>query len=871
MLHREVVTCQHARRRHRWRLVLPALILTCGACRREVPDASQSIHLRAGTNVLLITLDTTRADRIGCYGYAGARTPVLDGLGARGVIFERAQSQVPLTLPSHASILTGRYPKEHGLHVNGRNALGPTPATLPEAFKAHGYRTAAFVSAGVIDSRYGLNRGFDVYGDDLSSPGQHHSDKAQRRGDAVTDEALAWLDSAADGPFFAWIHYYDPHKPYDPPAPYGENVPTPYDGEIAFMDAQIGRVVRWLEKRQLTANTLLVLVGDHGESFGEHGAFGHTTFVYQTNLHVPMIFVHPALHSGHRVAAVVEDVDIYPTVLDLMGWARAPDLLSRSLVPALNGREIESVASYAESQSVHWAFGWAQQRSLTTDRWKYISSTRPELYDLTADPHEERSVLNDYPDVAERMRQALVARFAEMTPGKGVQVRLDEKERRALESLGYLSGGTAAETSDFLTPDLPDPKDMLPVIGLTSRAEAALDANNPDQAASLLSQAVQLSPNSMTIYYQLGYAQHARHKYDLAVDALRRALELDPRYVPALTLMASSLDELGRKDEARKYYEAILSIDGTNTRALRSLADISREEGNTDHAIELLKRALSYEPNYAPALTDLSVILEKRGEHDRALELAVQAAQAAPKAFESQVNAGLLLLRAGRTEEAAAAFVRAADLNPGLAPKLIGEAVKLHDAGNTKAAAILLKALAKGGPAATDARYQIARWLVAAGDTAGAIKAYRNVLALSPAHEGAVAALVNLYLSAKRVHEAVDMLEGALPHAPKSLAILRPLASLLATAPDATIRDGKRAIELTKRALEQGDDNDPVLLATLAAAYAETGNFDKAVRTGVSAAAVARDRNLQRLADVIDAQVKGYRKGVPFHDRGLRP
>lgn len=871
MPHREAVTCRCPRARRSWYLVLPALILTCGACRREAPDAKQADHLRAGTNVLLITLDTTRADRIGCYGYTGAHTPVLDGLGARGVIFQRAQSQVPLTLPSHASILTGRYPKEHGLRVNGRNALGPTPPTLPEAFKAHGYRTAAFVSAGVIDSRYGLNRGFDVYGDDLASPGKHRSDQAQRRGDAVTDEALAWLDSAADGPFFAWIHYYDPHQPYDPPSPYGEEAPTPYDGEIAFVDAQIGRVVRWLEKRQLSANTLLVLVGDHGESLGEHGTFGHTTFVYQTNLHVPLMFVHPALRAGHRVAAVVENVDIYPTVLDLMGWARAPDLLSRSLVPALGGRQFDSVASYAESHHVNWAFNWAQQRSLTTDRWKYISSTRPELYDLTADPHEKRSVLNDYPGVAERMRQALAARFAEMTPGKAAEVRLDEQGRQALESLGYLSGGTAAETGDFLTQDLPDPKDMLPVIGLVDRAAAALEADHPDQATTLLSQAIQISPNSMTIYYQLGRAHHARHEYDLTVAALRRALDLDPRYVPALSLMASSLDELGRKGEARRYFEAILSIDGTNSRALRSLADISRDEGNTDHAIELLKRALSCQPNYVAALTDLSNLLEKRGAHDRALELALQAADADPKAYETQVNAGLLLLRAGRVDEAAAAFVRAAELNPAVAPQLVGQAIKLHDAGNTEAATVLLNALAKGGSAATDARYQIARWLSAAGDTAGAIRTYRSVLTLSPAHKGAVSALVSLYLSAKRVRDAVDVLESALSHAPKSVAILRPLASLLATVPDETIRDGKRAIELATRALRQGDDKDPVLLATLAAAYAESGNFDEAVRTGSSAAAVARDRDLQRLADVIDAQVRGYRKGVAFHDLNLRP
>jgi len=784
---------------------LTAIALLVGAvgCEPKQSRSAPHVMLSEGTNVLFITLDTTRADRLGCYGYATAATPALDGLASRGVLFERTYSQVPLTLPSHASIVTGCYPKELGVRVNGREALGSDQPTIAEVFHTHSYATGAIIAAGVLDSRYGLDRGFDVYQDDFVVAEHGTKEDAQRRGDGVTDDALSWLDSVSDKPFFAWIHYYDPHDPYDPPPPFDTAHPAPYDGEIAFMDAQIKRVLDWLDARHLRERTLIVAVGDHGESFGEHGTDGHTTFLYGTDVHVPMIFSHPALQQGHRNAAITETIDVFPTLLTLMGWPLPEGLHSRSLDAALRGDQIDSVEAYAESHHVNWAFGWAQQRALTTSRWKYISSTVPELYDVDADPDERQSVIQDYPKVARQMREALQARYAQMTPGQAAAVALDEDARRALESLGYLSGGTLAESGDFLTPDLPDPKDMVAVIRLTQRAGREIKLGNYEDAVVLLAQAAEASPKSMSIHYTLGLANRKLNRHEAAIEALRNALLLDPRNPSALSAMGSSLGELGRRDEAISYYRAALAIDERKATTHRRLAVQLRLEHDVEDAIRHLLRAIELDPVYASALTDLGEIYGQRGEYDRAIEYLRRAVAADPDSHERLINLALVLARAGQVEESAA----------------------LHE----------------------------------------------RVLRSDPGYETSVSAVLSWYLGAKRVGEAVQMLRAALPHAPNSLVILKPLSSLLATAPDDSVRDGNLAVELSQRAVTLTDRSDPVVLATLAAALAETGAFDKAVAIGSEAADLARSQQLDQLVPFIEMQLAGYREERPFRDANLRP
>ena len=398
-------------------LALSGMLVSGCQRREESPRPSGKL---AGHNLLLITLDTTRADRLGCYGYEPAATPALDALASSGTVFEHAFAQVPLTLPSHCSIMTGRYPREHGVRINGREALGAAHPTLADAFRSHDYRTGAFVASFVLNARFGLARGFDVYEDHVEPTSVESSPLGwEQRADVVTDRALAWLNTLNAAPFFAWVHYFDPHDPYVSPLEYEAEGRDPYDGEIAFMDGQIRRLTGWLDSTGLADRTLVVVAGDHGEAFGEHGERGHGLFLFDTTLHVPLIFTHPdGVEIGGRVSASVEMVDIYPTVMELFGWGSPAGLCSRSLAVALTGGELGEVAAYAESDYARHAFGWSPQRSLITHRWKYVLSTKPQLFDRLADKSEDLNVLDEHPDVALSLLNAMHARYQGMKPGQ---------------------------------------------------------------------------------------------------------------------------------------------------------------------------------------------------------------------------------------------------------------------------------------------------------------------------------------------------------------------------------------------------------------------------------------------------------------------
>ena len=352
-------------------------------------------------NVLLITLDTTRADRLGCYGYAGARTPALDRLAARGVLFEQAVCSAPLTLPSHATILTGLLPPEHGLRLNSVGALPAGVPTLATELRRRGYRTAAFVAATVLAAKFGLDRGFQVYDDNIppeARRGGGEGGQAYRSGESVADAAIRWLQQPSRAPFFCWVHFYDPHWPYHAHTDrFGAQfADRPYDAEIAYLDAQVQRLLDALTQTGVGPRTLIVAVGDHGETLaGEPHAEPrphHGLMLYRGTMRVPLILCGAGVRRhGRRVGALVETADVFPTVLACCG-ARAPARSSgRDLRPWLRGRSAAPRACYGESE-LPASYGWSGQRSLTTEEWKYIRSPVPELYDLVADPNETNNL-----------------------------------------------------------------------------------------------------------------------------------------------------------------------------------------------------------------------------------------------------------------------------------------------------------------------------------------------------------------------------------------------------------------------------------------------------------------------------------------------
>src|SRR5438093_1706910 len=369
----------------------------------------------AGLNVLLVTLDTTRADRLGCYGYAGARTARLDRLAAEGVRFENAFADAPITLPSHASLLTGLYPFEHGVRNNGNFYLPDRFETLATLLRKRGYRTAAFVSSFVLDRRYGLARGFESYDDRMEEAVALGSGgEAERRGDRTALACTRWLEGyaaqRASTPFFVWLHLYDPHEPYRPPPPFRELFADhPYDGEVAFADVVVASVLEKLAQLGLLDRSLVVVVADHGESLGDHGEETHSMFLYESAIRVPLILWRPGvLPAGRVVASPVRTVDVAPTILDILGEPPLAAPHARSLRGTIDGRAPERPAAiYAETYVPKLYLNGAALRALREDRYKLIDAPRPELYDLDRDPGETQNRLEQEPALANGLRAEL--------------------------------------------------------------------------------------------------------------------------------------------------------------------------------------------------------------------------------------------------------------------------------------------------------------------------------------------------------------------------------------------------------------------------------------------------------------------------------
>lgn len=832
------------------------------------PDAGGKTGRIQGDNFLLITLDTTRADRLGCYGYEPASTPALDALAARGTLFERAYSQVPLTTPSHCSLFTGRYPREHGVRNNGRGSLGKSFPTLATVFKEHGYATGAFVSAFVLDGRYGLTRGFDVYDDRLGGATLAMQQMgAQRTGDAVTEPVLKWLDSVKNERFFCWLHYYDPHDPYEPPPEFRESHAKPYDGEVAFMDSQIQRVMDWLEANRLTDRTLILAVGDHGESFGEHGERGHTHFLYETNLHVPMIFAHPrVIPQDARAPLIVELVGVFPTVLDLFGWPAPEGVSPRSFVGVFAGRDLDQRVSYAESLYLRDLFGWAEQRSLTSDRWKYISSTKPELYDLHADPGEEHNLISDSPDVAENLLADLKSIYGAMAPGQAGTVTMDEAARSRLKSLGYLSSdGEVSE--DFLTEGLADPKDKRAATVAMHSLRKLMKDRKFTEALPKLEVVAKRNPESSMVHFWLGNCLKSLGRTEEAIDALRTAVSRSPKNSGALAELGNLLADSGKLEEGAEHLLVALDIDPANTKAHAHLGEALRRLGRMDEALPHCRHVLSkLHPNKAEDYDELSMLLADRGLSREAVELYALAISSSPLKPVVRFGFDLMRLRMGLTIPAADNLREMIQAHPEMGSVLIQAGVDRAQQVASEQARHLFNVAVTIPPVAADGHYNLAVLDSRAGKFGQAVRHYESALELQPAYEQALGQLSKIYIGSRRLDDAIRILDQAARAAPDNVSLMISLAQILATCREDELRDGAEALRLAQHACELTSRTNPAALLTLAAALAETGDFDKAVGAAREALEQVKAGEDESLEQMIRAQLEGYLEGRPFRN-----
>lgn len=573
-----------------------------------VAAGCHGVRPRAGQNVLLITIDTLRADRLGAYGYSRAKTPHIDRLASQGVVFEDATAQVPVTLPSHASLLTGLIPPTHGVRDNTYFRLDPDARSLAEVLKERGYETAAFVSAFVLDGSFGLDQGFDVYDDEVSGEADTAGTIAERRGELVSRSFASWMEKrSSDRAFFAWLHFFDPHLPYAPPSPY---LPG-YDGEISYVDEQVGRVLEALEASSLEANTLVVLTSDHGESLGEHGEKSHGFFVYDATLHVPLILKgSSSLPAGERVATPVRVIDIFPTVLEAVEVPVPQEVQGRSLLALVRGEATDTPPSYAECYAPELNFRWAPLVALREGGFKFIEAPRPELYDLGSDPGETKNLIESDPARALRMRSRLADLLKSLASPLSSRSQPDAETIARLRSLGYAASGgeRAAEGAS-----LPDPKDRL---HLWTRLEEVLLARGSGEL-------------------------------ETAVEGALDVLEEDPTNLLALELLASARAEAGDRDEAIEIYRRILSLDASRPLSHVLFGNLLWQSGDLDAAERSFLSALERDPEFARAHRRLGELYFTRGETQKALARFHRAAELAGEDVEIALGIARSLKAAG--------------------------------------------------------------------------------------------------------------------------------------------------------------------------------------------------------------------------------
>lgn len=612
-------------------------------------------------NVLVITLDTIRADRLGAYGYGKISTPAIDSLAKSGVLFERAVAAAPLTLPSHTSLFTGTYPIFHGVRDNGDFVVPPELTTMAELFAARGFRTGAFVGAFVLDSRWGLKKGFQKYADDFDLHQENlvSIGDIRRPGNEVVDRALAWLTEKQGTPFFAWVHLYDPHSPYDPPEPFkSEYADDPYVAEIAYADSQIGRLLAELDRSGERDRTLIVFAGDHGESLGEHEERGHGFFAYQQTVRVPLIVELPGKKSaGARRPETVSLVDVLPTVSALAELPVPAEAQGRSFLPLLLGEKSNWAERpvYSETFYANLHYGWSPLTSIQERRYHFIDSSDPELYDLETDPAETSNVLPAHPERLRAVRERLAALSA--TLGKNAKSaghKSDAETVAKLASLGYLSGSLAKETGERST--LPSPRHKIATYNRLTTAREAAANEHWEEAERILVAVTKSDPEVIDAYSILGGIRAKQGRLAEAIPSYQEAMRRRPDDPVLVVAYATTLWKAGRAPEAEKVLRDGLIAVPRDPRLFYLLGTVEAAQGRTDDAIASYKKTLEINPQSAPAHSELASLYSARGDAAAAQEQAALALAIDPKIEGAHGIRAEALARAGKTEEAVAEF-----------------------------------------------------------------------------------------------------------------------------------------------------------------------------------------------------------------------
>ncbi|MCI0445943.1 sulfatase-like hydrolase/transferase [bacterium] len=623
-------------------------------------------------NILLITIDTIRPDYVSCYGGSN-NTPHIDSIAKSGILFENTFSEVPLTFPSHTSILSGLSPAHHGVHNNGMEVLSKNEFLISHELKNHGYKTGAVVSSFVLDRKFGLQKDFDVYDDHMErSPGLTSNFEVERPGNEVTENAKKILTNFRSSPWFLWLHYYDPHTPYAPPKPF-----EGYAGEIQFVDAQIGKLLDWLKDENKMQNLVFVIIGDHGESLGEHGEATHGFFTYNSTLKVPFLLSYPGSPQNKRVAEATSIVDVIPTIIQL---ARIEDPVQRdgeSVLPIIEG-EKRSKDIFFESKYPE-LLGWNGLQGIIRQDWKLIATTRSELYDWRGDPNEERNLFSQQQSVSTKLKNEVVNYYAASVNEK--KSAPDAETLEKLKSLGYI--GT---TNTLVKETNGDPKDKIAVwskyetllqLQQEGKKEEALkqlkelaesepqnnffritlatryrEADNSEAALNELHSAIQNDPSDANAYQELALTYKELRNYPEAIKAQQASLALDPERSDAQGLMGLLLVETGRFQEAGNYFNKVLERDPNNAVAWNNYGNALRELNRLKEAKKAYEESIRLSPHYAFPLNGIATVLIRENKIQDAIPYFEKAIKLDPEFVEVYLNLGIAYHTLGETAKA---------------------------------------------------------------------------------------------------------------------------------------------------------------------------------------------------------------------------
>ncbi len=607
-------------------------------------------------NVILITIDTLRASHVGIYGRGKAKTPNLDKLAEEGAYFKKCITQTPLTLPSHTTILSGTYPLYHKVRDNGGFIVPQKLTLISEILKKKGFKTAAFIAAYVLHSKWGLNQGFDFYEDsfDMSKYKSVSLSKIQKRAGEVLKEAEEWIRKNRSKHFFAWIHLYDPHTPYDPPSPYKEMYPgQPYRGEVEYTDYQLGLFFNFLKREALYNKTLIIIVADHGESLGQHKEKTHGFFLYEPTVWVPFIIRAPFKFRKKVITQNVELVDVTPTILDALGFLKEQKgIQGKSLLPLLFERKSKiSDIAYTETFYPKFHYGWSELKAIYYENFKYILAPKDELYDLSQDERERKN-LSLYKKRLRKKLRKMLERFIEEKSKNSLNIlenkNLGREEIKKLAALGYIS--TFVDTSNKKT--LPDPKDKIGVYNALLKTKRLMREKKYEQAINTVEKIIKSDPEIVDAYMLLGNLYYRKRDFKKAMESFYEVLKRKPDYNFATINIINCLLGLEEFDRAEEKIKEFLKRFPNDYALYMELGKIRLLKGDYDSALSNFKKVLKLDRKNAEAMNKIGEILIVKKKYDKAKKILKEALKIAPTAKEICYNLAQIAEKEGNIEEA---------------------------------------------------------------------------------------------------------------------------------------------------------------------------------------------------------------------------